>query len=190
MSALPCRRRRRLLRPQHPQDIPSDGQPQNSQEACATYLAPPSTGRLAVAPLPNAGLALRPHTSSPLLILNDDLFQAGSRLERQESLPNGGRRKKGCASCDFWGLSGSHDAVLSIMNDQDRVLVTHQPTPRSVDPSEGKIRHPRHPSRRISGSGSGSGSGPHHPSWTGPMPGPGSKWGGLLLLLLLGLYLI
>ena len=45
-------------------------------------------------------------------------------------------------SCDFWGLSGSHDAALSVVSEQDPILVTHNPTPSSVDPREGEIRRP------------------------------------------------
>ena len=43
-------------------------------------------------------------------------------------------------SCDFWGLSGSHDAALSVVRGHDSILTTGNPTPKSVDPSEGEIR--------------------------------------------------
>ena len=45
-------------------------------------------------------------------------------------------------SCDFWGLSDSNDAALSVVSVQDRVFDTHKSTPMFVDPREGETRRP------------------------------------------------
>ena len=62
---------------------------------------------------------------------------------RSKSWPN----NVGCGvtwvvSCDFWGLSGSHDAALSVNFGHDSIVTTGNPTPKSVDPRKGEIRRP------------------------------------------------
>ena len=43
-------------------------------------------------------------------------------------------------SCDFWGLSDSNDAALSVVAARDANSSTRESTPSSVDPREGAIR--------------------------------------------------
>ena len=44
--------------------------------------------------------------------------------------------------CDFWGLSGSHDAALSVVAARDANSSTGESTPSSVDLRKAEIRRP------------------------------------------------
>ena len=57
-------------------------------------------------------------------------------------LLSAGPQKLETENHDFWGLSGSNDAVLSVLGAIRLPDGTGKPTPSSVDPREGEIRTP------------------------------------------------
>ena len=57
-------------------------------------------------------------------------------------LLSAGPRRLETENHDFWGLSGSNDAALSVLGADELFVGTGKPTPSSSDPKEGEIRPP------------------------------------------------
>ena len=71
----------------------------------------------------------------------DWLATVGVFFERHENLCNGSWKIR-VVSCDSWGLSGPHDAVLWVERTRGLSAGTRNPKTASVDPREGEIATP------------------------------------------------